>query len=234
MSWGLLPSPPPILFISAMLLACFLNPIPAWTSFLFGDHITGTKEAALALDPTIRLQRLQLSYSRSSQEPPAAGTSGHWLSHVHFLCFQRPQGRDVSGFNSDGHLKVISCFIWVLPWSLCQFIKLVLKPHPDIQEYSLISQNVRSIITILVNVFNQSFTFYPVLTLINNLCLVCACHPPERWQQMVSKVAQPLLPLPPVAISAFFCDRPMLFQRMWVIHSVPKVWCSFGVYMNWW
>lgn len=73
MSWGLLPSLPLNVFISAMLLACLLNPIPAWTSFLSGDHITGTNEAALALDPTIRLQRLWLSYSRSSQGLSAAG-----------------------------------------------------------------------------------------------------------------------------------------------------------------
>lgn len=185
MSWGL-PPPPLILFISAMLLACLLNPIPTPIGFLFGDYITRTKEAALALDPTIRLQRLQLSYFRSSRAPSAPGTPGRWLSHVHFLCFQRQQGEMCQTSTPLGVGKLFLVLIF-LAWSLCPFLKLALEPYsrvfPDQPEHENRPSGVSPLSWWTASTSHSHLcAHYPLLTLMNRLYLVCTCRPPERWR----------------------------------------------------
>lgn len=84
------PLPSSDLIYKCNVASLMLNPIPSWTSFLFGDHITETKEAALALDPTIRLQTAAQLLQVLSESVCHVDAD-----FVHFLFFQRPQGRDV-------------------------------------------------------------------------------------------------------------------------------------------
>lgn len=179
MSWGPLPSSHLIYKCNVAGLFAKSNPDLNHLFFFFGDHITGTKEAAWS--------NYQAPKAAAQLLPVLCGDV--WtLTFSCPLCFQRPRGRDVSGFNSVGCLKVISCFIWFLAWSLCQFLKLVLEPHPDIQESSLIRQNIRTISLIAPHHRGKCFpSVIHILSclLMRSLCLVCACHPPERWRQTV-------------------------------------------------